>query len=94
MITQIITIISISYLFIHAEPLILLKRYLGFKEEKYDEYSKIKQFFYKLITCWMCSAFWIGVILTSVLGLSPLNIISISAISSFLSSIFDRKLFN
>lgn len=90
MIIQLLTIISISYLFIHSEPLILLKRYLGFKEERYDEFSKIKRFFYKLITCWMCSAFWIGIFLNIFIGYNLYEIISIAAIASFLSSIIEK----
>ena len=61
---NIISIACITYLFVASEPLILFKRFLGFKEEDYHTYSKYKQFIYRLITCALCSGFWIGFILT------------------------------
>jgi len=92
MITTIITIMALSYLFINAEPIILIKRILGFKEEKYDEFTPLKRFFHKLIYCWMCSAFWIGVFVCIYLGYEPYNILSISACSSFFASLIEKGL--
>lgn len=74
---NIISIACISFLFIAAEPIILLKRFMGFKEEMYLEYSKAKQFFYRMITCCLCSGFWIGLILT--LSISQASIIAVIA---------------
>lgn len=56
----IITIASIGTLFVYSKPTIMIRRYLGFKEEEFDTYSKIKQFFYELITCNWCSTFWLA----------------------------------
>lgn len=59
-ITNIIFIVALTNLFIYAEPLIYLKRFFGFKEEMYDNYSKLKQTIYRLITCTYCSSFWVA----------------------------------
>jgi hypothetical protein len=92
MFLEILIIIAISYLFIHAEPSILLKRFLGFKEEKYDEYSKNKKFIHRLIHCWMCSTFWIGIIYTLLIGCCFEGVFTISVIASFIAGIIDNKL--
>ena len=61
---KIIGLSCMTYLFVNSEPLILIKRGLGFKEEEYYDYGKIKGFIYRLITCCLCSGFWIGLIFT------------------------------
>lgn len=86
-IIHIIAISCIGYLFINAEPSILLKRILGFKEEKYDDYSKIKQFIHRLITCEICSTFWIGIIFGFLLNYRPVDVLFMSSISSVLSGL-------
>jgi len=70
----IISIACLSFLFVASEPIILLRRMIGFKEEDTLNYSKFKMFIYTLITCAMCSGFWIGIILTQ-------NILTASIIS-------------
>lgn len=60
---DIIWISCLSVLFVVAEPSILIKRWLGFKEEEMGK-SKVKDFFTKLLYCAMCSGTWIGLILT------------------------------
>jgi hypothetical protein len=55
---------AISFLFVTSEPLILIKRFIGFKQEEYDTYGKVKSFIYRMITCALCSGFWIGLIIT------------------------------
>ena len=57
---SIIFIASLANLFVYSKPTILLRRWIGFKDEQFDDWSKIKKFFGELITCPMCSAFWIG----------------------------------
>lgn len=59
-----IKIAAISFLFVASEPMILIKRLFGFKEEQYDTYGKAKSFIYRMITCALCSGFWIGLIIT------------------------------
>lgn len=54
----------ITILFVESEPMVLLKRFIGFKEEFYEEYNKVKQFIFRLISCVMCSGFWIGLAFT------------------------------
>lgn len=61
-IIQLLGTIGLSFLFVRAEPMILFKRLLGFKEEEYDNYKSYKQFIYRLITCAYCSSFWISLI--------------------------------
>jgi hypothetical protein len=74
MILTIIGISCVSVLFQASEPMILLKRYMGLKEEEYMTYSKWKKTIHKLLYCCLCSGFWIGLILTQ-------NILAASIIS-------------
>lgn len=61
---EIIGLICIAVGFVKAEPAILVKRALGFKEENYYEYGKVKKFIYRAITCIACSGFWIALFYT------------------------------
>jgi len=72
---ELIGLSCISVLFVVAEPMIMIKRYLGFKEEEYDNLSKNKRMLFRLLTCAMCISFWIGFIYT--LSLYKASIISI-----------------
>jgi len=56
--------IGLSILWINAEPMIYLKRYLGFKEEEYDTYTSYKRALHRLINCLYCSAFWVTLIVS------------------------------
>jgi hypothetical protein len=69
-------LICLTHLFVVAEPSILIKRLLGFKEEEYDNMSLIKRFFYRMTTCHLCSGFWIGLFSGNILIAA---IISVSA---------------
>jgi hypothetical protein len=60
----IIKIAAITMLFVVSEPMILLKRFIGFKDEDYMKYGKVKAFISRLINCCLCSGFWLGLILT------------------------------
>lgn len=65
--TEIMTIIAIAcfgVLFVAAEPIILIKRGFGFKEERYDDMGHIKRFFHRMLACALCSGFWIALALT------------------------------
>jgi hypothetical protein len=53
-----------NILFIAAEPIILLKRYIGFREEEFDTYKPLKRFLHKMIYCCLCSGFWISLIIS------------------------------
>jgi hypothetical protein len=73
----IIKIAALSFLFVTAEPLILLKRFCGFKDEDYMKFNKTKAFIHRLINCCLCSGFWIGLILTgSIYDAALISIIS------------------
>jgi hypothetical protein len=62
LLTQIIGLSCLTYLWINAEPAIILKRMAGFKEEDYVKYSLTKKYAHKLIYCALCSGFWIGIL--------------------------------
>jgi len=67
----------ITILFVTSEPMVLIKRHLGFKEEYYYEWAPIKQFIFRLITCCLCSGFWIGLVYTqSILLASIISVMS------------------
>jgi hypothetical protein len=74
---NILSISALTFLFIHAEPSILFKRFSGFKEENYNEYSNAKRMIYRLITCSLCSGFWIGLLFT--FSIQQAAIISLTA---------------
>ena len=92
MLELVILSVSMGFLFIHAEPLILLKRVLGFKEEQYDNYGVSKRFIYRLLTCVMCVSFWIGVILSLIFNLSLFDLLLTSSVSSVLGAYIEKKL--
>jgi len=77
MIINLLGLICLSVLFNTAEPILLLKRRIGFKEEDYDTYSNNKKFFHRGLYCTMCSGFWIGLILTG--NIFTASIISIGS---------------
>lgn len=58
-IISIIGIACMSVLFVVAEPMILIKRQLGFKEEEIGK-NPLRDFFTKLMYCGLCSGFWIA----------------------------------
>ena len=47
-----------------AEPIILIKRWFGFKEELYDTYSNSKRFIHRLLYCALCLGFWVSLIIS------------------------------
>jgi hypothetical protein len=48
-----------------AEPILHIKRFLGFKIEEYDNSSyKNKRFLHRLIYCTTCLTFWVTLIFT------------------------------
>jgi hypothetical protein len=92
---EIINIISVScftFLAIESEPAILIKRFFGFKEEKYDDYGKFKAFIYRLITCALCFGVWIGLIFSLLFPQTfpLLSIPIISVMSELIYKIFRR----
>jgi len=64
MIVSILLYLGLSVLFVKAEPLIELKRRLGFKEEDYDSFKPVKKWVHKLIYCLYCSSVYITFIFT------------------------------
>lgn len=84
---NIIGLACLSYLFIAAEPMILLKRLIGFKEENYMSFSKTKQFFHRMITCGMCSGFWIALATTQ--NIMAAGIVSLLA--ELITKLFNRQ---
>lgn len=52
-------LVGLAFLAVKAEPIILIKRALGFKEEDYSNYKPFKQFIHRLIYCEYCLSVWI-----------------------------------
>jgi len=80
----IIALACLNVLFIVAEPILLLKRYIGFKEEEFDTYTPLKRFFHKLLYCCLCSGWWLSLIISQ-------NIF-IAAIASILGEYIYKKI--
>lgn len=78
-------LIAINLLIVYAEPVILLRRLIGFKEEDFNTMSKYKRFFFKLITCSGCIGFWISLLVL----FNPLQAVLISV----LTTIVENKLY-
>lgn len=92
-IMTILTIASVGVLFVVAEPMIIVKRLLGFKEEnigkqlyKNNWVNVSKDFITKLLYCCQCSGFWITFIMTH----DPVQ----AAIVSFFAELLGRKINN
>jgi hypothetical protein len=51
-------------LWTRSEPTILLRRWLGWREEDYDTYSEIKRFIHRGLNCLPCSTFWLTLLVT------------------------------
>ena len=54
--------LGLGVAFVYAEPLLYLKRFIGFKEEDYDTYNAFKRTIHRLIHCFYCSSFWVTLI--------------------------------
>lgn len=73
---EILGLACLSILFVASEPLIILKRYIGFKEEEYDNWDNKKQFIFRLMTCALCSGFWIGLISLSLYKAAIISVLA------------------
>lgn len=87
---MILGLACLTVLFVNAEPLTLIKRYLGFKEEKIGQINcdgskkhPIRDFFTKLIYCSMCSGVYFGIVTMDIYD---------AAIVSILATFIDKKL--
>lgn len=77
LVLKLVGLSCLTILFVTSEPSILLRRYFGFCEENYGEYGVIKRFIFRLITCCLCSGFWIGIIFTqSIFYASIVSVVS------------------
>ena len=79
----IVVLACVTHLFVVAEPMILIKRKLGFKEEDIKGINKTKDFFVKMIYCNLCSGFWIGLLFT----FNPLEAVIISVMAELIHKI-------
>jgi hypothetical protein len=70
LIYNILLYLAISVAWINAEPIIYLKRMVGFRDEEYDSMGTTKKFLHRLVTCLYCSSFWITLILTQSITLA------------------------
>lgn len=78
----IVVLACVTHLFVVAEPIILIKRFMGFKEEEIGK-NKVRDFFTKMLYCNLCSGFWIGLLFT----LNPLEAVMISVIAEIIHKI-------
>ena len=81
-IINIMFVIGLSIILTRSKPVIMAKRYIGIKDEEFDDYNKYKQLFIELISCMWCLGFWIGFILYG---------FKIGVISSGLAFLIDEK---
>ena len=84
MIWTILWISCLGILSVHAEPAILFKRWLGFREEDICGVYKFHDFITKLLYCTMCSSFWIALIITWSLPMA--------CVISIVANIIDKRL--
>lgn len=83
MLISVLFYLGLSVLWIYAEPIIVLKREIGFKEENYETFPKWKRWVHKLINCLFCSSLWI----TLILSLDP----QLAVITSLFAYIMENK---
>lgn len=81
MIFEIISSASITYLFVNAEPIIRLKNMVGITM---DSNNMLVRGIAKLMSCCLCSGFWIGLIIT--------GDIYMAAIISLTAEIIDKRI--
>lgn len=87
--TPVLILICLTYLWINAEPAILLKRFF-FKEEDYSLYSKYKQALHRLLYCPMCSGFYIGLGILPFLNLNPALSLIVSVGAELLQRLMNK----
>lgn len=79
---DILFVVGLSLLATRSKPIILLKRYVGIKDENYDNWNDIKKFLYELSSCMWCISFWIGLLFG----------FKIAVISSLISFLIDENI--
>ena len=82
---SVIWVSCLTLLFVNAEPMILIKRWMGFKEEEMGK-NPLRDFFTKLLYCEQCSGFWIGWIFTQNFQLAVIISIVSGIIGKFTKS--------
>ena len=80
---EIIGLIAFCSILHLSEPIILLKRFLGFKEENYELMSSAKRFIHRGLYCCLCSSFWFSMIW---FGFNPLPASIVACGSALLSN--------
>lgn len=74
---EVIGLICLSIIIHIAEPILLIKRFLGFKEEDYHKKSAFLRFIHRGLYCLVCSSFWFTLIITG--NFYTASIVAISA---------------
>lgn len=91
MIINILFVSGLALLLTRSKPVILIRRFLGLKEENYDNWGELGKFLYDLISCAFCLSFHIGMIYG--LTITTLFIsFKIAVISSLISFLIDENL--
>lgn len=89
---QIIFYLGLTTLFVESEPIILLKRLIGLKEEKIG-YNKYYDFICKLVYCNWCSSVYISFILSYTSSQNIFHSFQIMAITSFIMWVIEKRKF-
>lgn len=93
LIIKILIYLGLTALFVESEPIILIKRFIGLKEEKIGEINKIYDFFCKLVYCNWCSSVYISFIIHFISTNNITESISIMAITSFFMWLIEKNKF-
>lgn len=75
---NIITYACLTYLFVYAEPIILIRQYLNISTDSDNKYIR---FIARLLGCCLCSGFWIGLIITQNIYLAAATAITAETIT-------------
>lgn len=85
--------LGITTLFTQSEPMILLKRFIGLKEERIGFGNKPYDFICKLVYCNWCSSVYISFILSYTSSGNILYSFQIMAITSFIMWLIEKNKF-
>jgi hypothetical protein len=83
--------VGFTLLFVNSEPMILLKRLIGLKEERIG-LNTYYDFICKLVYCNWCSSIYISFILTFISTGSIIESLSVVGVTSFIMWVIENKL--
>jgi hypothetical protein len=89
-IIKIIYAIFITQIWINSSLFLMIKDKLNLKSDDYT--SAFKDFFVELLTCAMCSGFWIGAIILTIPLNDVVHFLGVASIVAIISEFVSRKL--